>query len=163
MSEKERLIRELREAGTELVSALRAVPAESFEAVRSPEGWKGRDFIAHIAATDLVVSPRLIEMARHQADASVPEPAPIPGFPHEWNEREVAARRDRPVSDVIDEVERNRAGLIATIESSDDDLFDLWLPGRRDSAAGIIKMLSGQHVRQHARQALGETLPGPAA
>jgi hypothetical protein len=160
ISEKSRLLNDLREGGAELVAALRAVPTLEFDQVRSPEGWLGRDFVAHIAATDLVVGPRLIQLAARELDSNVAELEAIPGFPNAWTERDTAARRTVAIGAVIDEVEHKRQRLIQLVEDAHEDRFEFWLPNRRDTAAGIIRMLSGQHVRQHAKQAIGERLPG---
>ena len=117
---KAELLNKLRTSGDEVVSKLRAIPAESYEQGRYESGWNGRQILAHIASIEWSY-PRLIDIARDAQPSATPA-APDPptrtmrGGNDAYNDRQVAKRAHLTVPELLAEFEQNRAATIAAVE-----------------------------------------------
>ena len=163
---KRGLLEALRASRDEVLTLVRALPAERLEEGRYENGWNGRQILAHIASIEWSY-PRLIDIAR---DAASPPPAPaatpaadpptrsMRGGNDAYNDRQVAKRAHLSVAELLDEFERNRAATIAAVEAADERLFGQ--PIR--SAGGVVGPLAEvfhqvavAHVLGHARDISG--------
>jgi len=164
---KAELLDKLRTSGDEVVSKLRAIPAESYEQGRYESGWNGRQILAHIASIEWSY-PRLIDVAREaqspkpaeQPKEASPEPAtrPARGGINDYNERQVEKRAQMSVEDLIAEFEQNRATTIAAFEQADDSLLSQPIKsagGITGPLADVVSMIAIMHVDQHARDIAG--------
>jgi DinB superfamily len=163
---KTELLDKLRTSGDEVVSKLRAIPAESYEQGRYESGWNGRQILAHIAAIEWSY-PRLIDVAR-EAQSPKPEieegkpgePAhrPARGGINDYNERQVEKRAQMSVEELIAEFEQNRATTIAAFEQADESLLAQPIKsagGITGPLADVVSMIAIMHVDQHARDIAG--------
>jgi DinB superfamily len=164
---KQELLNKLRISGDDIVSKLRAMPAESFEQGRYESGWNGRQILAHIASIEWSY-PRLIDVAR---EAQSPKPTEAPkeasgepasrparGGINDYNERQVEKRAQMSVAELIDEFERNRATTIAAFEQADESLLSQPIRsagGVTGPLADVVSMIAIAHVDQHARDIAG--------
>jgi len=164
---KAELLDKLRTSGDEVVSKLRAIPAESYEQGRYESGWNGRQILAHIASIEWSY-PRLIDVAR---EAQSPKPAESPkeasaepatrparGGINDYNERQVEKRAQMSVAELIAEFEANRATTIAAFEQADDSLLAQPIKsagGITGPLADVVSMIAIMHVDQHARDIAG--------
>ena len=160
------LLQALRTSRDQVLTIVRALPAERLEEGRYENGWNGRQILAHIASIEWSY-PRLIDIAR-EASSAAPAPAATPaadlptrsmrGGNDAYNDRQVAKRAHLSVAELLDEFERNRAASIAAVEAADDRLFGQQIR----SAGGIVGPLAEVfhqvavvHVLGHARDISG--------
>ena len=164
---KAELLDKLRTSRDEVVSKLRAIPAEKYEEGRYESGWNGRQILAHIAAIEWSY-PRLIDVAREaqapkpeaKADEKPADPAhrPARGGINDYNERQVEKRKDMSVEELIAEFEENRATTIAAFEKADDSLLAQPIKsagGITGPLADVVSLVAIMHVDQHARDIAG--------
>ena len=163
---KRGLLEALRASRDEVLTLVRALPAERLEEGRYENGWNGRQILAHIASIEWSY-PRLIDIAR---DAASPPPAPaatpaadpptrsMRGGNDAYNDRQVAKRAHLSVAELLDEFERNRAATIAAVEAADERLFAQQIR----SAGGVVGPLAEvfhqvavAHVLGHTRDIAG--------
>jgi uncharacterized damage-inducible protein DinB len=169
---KQELLDKLRSSGDEIVSRLRAIPAESFEQGRYEGGWNGRQILAHIASIEWTY-PRLIDVAR-EAQAGPKPQADKPGEPthrparggiNDYNERQVEKRAHMSVEELIAEFEQNRATTIAAFEQADESLFGQQIRsagGITGPLADVINMIGVLHVDGHVSDITGDAAAGRA-
>jgi hypothetical protein len=163
---KSGLLQALRTSRDEVLTIVRALPAERLEEGRYENGWNGRQILAHIASIEWSY-PRLIDIAR-EALSAAPTPAAAPvadpptrsmrGGNDAYNDRQVAKRAHLSVAELLTEFERNRAATIAAVEAADDRLFGQQIR----SAGGVVGPLAEvfhqvavAHVLGHARDISG--------
>lgn len=174
---KEQLLADLRETGERVEATLRALPVDAFERGAYENGWNARQILAHMASMEWTY-PRLLDVARAAsqpapaapAEASSAKPARVERAPgagassgtpmDSYNDRQVARRADASISDLLDEFAKNRAALIAAIESADDALFDAQITsagGARGPMSGVLRYVAIEHVTGHLRDITGES------
>jgi uncharacterized damage-inducible protein DinB len=164
---KAELLDKLRTSGDEVVSKLRAIPAESYEQGRYESGWNGRQILAHIASIEWSY-PRLIDVAREAQSpkaaespkeaSAEPATRPARGGINDYNERQVEKRAQMSVAELIAEFEANRATTIAAFEQADDSLLSQPIKsagGITGPLADVVSMIAIMHVDQHARDIAG--------
>ena len=158
---KRGLLEALRASRDEVLTLVRALPAERLEEGRYENGWNGRQILAHIASIEWSY-PRLIDIAR---DAASPPPAPaatpaadpptrsMRGGNDAYNDRQVAKRAHLSVAELLDEFERNRAATIAAVEAADERLFGQQIR----SAGGVVGPLAEVFHQVAVAHVLGHT------
>jgi DinB superfamily len=165
---KSGLLQALHTSRDEVLTIVRALPAERLEEGRYENGWNGRQILAHIASIEWSY-PRLIDIAREASSvAPAPAAAAVPaadpptrsmrGGNDAYNDRQVAKRANLSVPELLSEFERNRAATIAAVEAADDRLFGQQIR----SAGGVVGPLAEvfhqvavAHVLGHARDISG--------
>ena len=162
---KSGLLQALRTSRDEVLTIVRALPAERLEEGRYENGWNGRQILAHIASIEWSY-PRLIDIAR---DAASPTPAPatpaadpptrsMRGGNDAYNDRQVAKRAHLSVAELLAEFERNRAATIAAVEAADEQLFGQQIRsagGVVGSLAEVFHQVAVAHVLGHAHDISG--------
>jgi hypothetical protein len=163
---KSGLLEALRTSRDEVLTLVRALPADRLEEGRYENGWNGRQILAHIASIEWSY-PRLIDIAR---DAASPPPAPaatpaadpptrsMRGGNDAYNDRQVAKRAHLSVAELLAEFERNRAATIAAVEAADERLFGQQIRsagGVVGSLAEVFQQVAVAHVLGHARDISG--------
>ena len=163
---KRGLLEALRTSRDEVLTLVRALPAERLEEGRYENGWNGRQILAHIASIEWSY-PRLIDIARDAASpplapAATPAAAPptrsMRGGNDAYNDRQVAKRAHLSVTDLLDEFERNRAATIAAVEAADERLFGQQIRsagGVVGSLAEVFHQVAVAHVLGHTRDISG--------
>ena len=158
---KRGLLEALRASRDEVLTLVRALPAERLEEGRYENGWNGRQILSHIASIEWSY-PRLIDIAR---DAASPPPAPaatpetdpptrsMRGGNDAYNDRQVAKRAHLSVAELLDEFERNRAATIAAVEAADERLFGQQIR----SAGGVVGPLAEVFHQVAVAHVLGHT------
>ena len=158
---KRGLLEALHTSRDEVLTLVRALPAERLEEGRYENGWNGRQILAHIASIEWSY-PRLIDIAR---DAASPPPAPaatpaadpptrsMRGGNDAYNDRQVAKRAHLSVAELLDEFERNRAATIAAVEAADERLFGQQIR----SAGGVVGPLAEVFHQVAVAHVLGHT------
>jgi DinB superfamily len=162
---KSGLLQALRTSRDEVLTLVRALPADRLEEGRYENGWNGRQILAHIASIEWSY-PRLIDIARDAASPPAPTATPAAAPPTRsmrggndaYNDRQVAKRAYLSVAELLTEFERNRAATIAAVEAADERLFGQQIR----SAGGIVGPLAEvfhqvavAHVLGHARDIAG--------
>jgi hypothetical protein len=172
MDTRATLLETLRSSGQDVVERLRALPGAEFERGRYENGWNGRQILAHIASIEWSY-PRLLEIARQGASGMAlaepvrrTAPGEAPGVPttapqggmDAYNARQVERRAGASVTDLIDEFERNRATLIAAVETTEPDLFDRPVRsagGLTGTLADVLREVAVVHVLGHVNDITG--------
>ena len=157
---KSELLTSLRAGRDEVLAIVRALPASALEQGRYENGWNGRQILAHLASIEWTY-PRLLDIAREAGAATPPPETPTRAMRDgndAYNERQVAKRADRSVTELLEEFEANRAATIRAVEAADDALFARTIR----SAGGITGPLglvfhrvAVEHVLGHARDIRG--------
>ena len=96
----------LRENRAQVVAFARAQPLEAWERPSPLEGWTCKDLLAHIGKGNDQIFQQLLRMVVAGAPVDI---AIFAEDTDEANAREVSARRDRPIEDVIAELEESGA------------------------------------------------------
>jgi len=158
------LLDQLRDAATDALSAMLAVPEVALASPGYEAGWTVRQIMAHVASMEFTYR-RLPAVAAASGDA---QNTPGGAFDMDgYNARQVARRAEVAPADLIDEFTRGRAALLVEFAALDEAL--LRAPMR--SAGGIagtlgevIAATAVEHVRTHCadfvRAAGAEPAPG---
>jgi len=136
----------LAEERTRMERFARALTEEELSRAVPGSTWRVKDFIAHVSTLDAVY------IGWFAALAGDPDPGNHRGSPDfdvdRFNESTVAERRDRSVSDLLDEATKLRGRLISIMERFSDDKLDTTI--RR----------SGDRKRPPVSLPLAQFLPG---
>ena len=102
------------------VAFIRGVPAEQW-ANMSPEGlWQARDYVAHLASIDPLLTAWFRSLQSKEDGA-----APARDFSiDDWNAEQILARRETSIDNLLIEMERNRADLIDALAGFSDEQLD---------------------------------------
>jgi hypothetical protein len=150
---RDEAIQQLRTARKELVETISGLNEEDFSRSKAVDKWTLKDLLAHIASWDE-------EMVRVLQTFTMPGEsiytyaiADRNGFAV-WNEEQVAARRERAVSEVMSEFEIARRDLIQVIEGLTDAVLNRSrMTSWGKSATGFeLIMTQVDHDREHAEQ-----------
>ncbi len=171
---KAELLAALRDSGEEAQAKLGALPAERFEDGRYEGGWNGRQILAHVASIEWTY-PRLLDIAKEGEPLAEDAPAPVlrqdakpaeDGNPTRtarggilnYNERQVAKRAEATVTELLDELRRNRGATIAAVEAVDDELLRTPITSAGGISGALSQVLFGvavHHVRGHIDDIVG--------
>jgi len=96
----------------------RRVPADGWEIVihGGEGGWNRRQMLAHIVTIDMRHAQRARIGAGIPDTSGVTDQAMLPPI-NDWNQRQVDARAGRTIEELLAEMRRNRADLIAQVRS----------------------------------------------
>jgi hypothetical protein len=117
------VIDKMAEERQRFVEWVRSVPEASWSRM-SPDGmWQARDYVAHLASID----PLLTGLARMFQAGQVPGTGPDGrAFSiDEWNEGQILERRERPIESLIADMEKSRVDLSASIAAFTDEQLEL--------------------------------------
>jgi hypothetical protein len=158
-AEKAALVADLRAEGLEGIAALRSLPQVAFEEGRYENGWNARQILAHLAAIEWTY-PRLLELAAAAPATGDPGGGQARGGMDAYNARQVEKRANASVGELLDELERNRAALVAAIETADPALLTAPIRsagGRTGTVAQVLRDVAIAHVSGHLADILGAT------
>ena len=137
----------------------RRVPADGWELVihDGEGGWNRRQMLAHIVTIDLRHAQRTRIGAGIADRSGVTDQANLPKI-NDWNQQQVDARADRSVDQLLSEMRRNRADLIALVRSMTPEqrerghidragqpalAFYDWLPHVHEHAVAHMREITG--------------------
>lgn len=163
---KAELLADLRASAEQLLAALRPLPPEHFERGVYENGWNGRQILAHVASIEWSY-PRLLEVARQSATGAPAETTSeglatriAQGGIDSYNARQVAKRAATPVAGLLDGFERNRAALLAAVESVDEALLSAPIRsagGVTGPVGRVLQAVAVGHVTGHTRDIVGSS------
>ena len=105
--------------------------------------WSARDIVAHITGWHAEMIPALDRMHRGEAPYADGAYDDYDG----WNARFVAARQDRPTSELLRELDTSHRDLLIAASRLPEASFAEGQP-----AAGLVDGVAGAHYREHAAQ-----------
>ena len=170
---KAALLAALRSSEQEMLSKLRALPAEEFEQGRYENGWNARQILAHVASIEWTY-PRLLDVARQAPEDATsgnggevrrtePGEGGLPtrtaqGGIDAYNQRQVDKRAQASVAELLEEFQKNRAATIAAVEGADEALLATPIRsagGVTGALAGVIQAVAVLHVLGHVSDIVG--------
>jgi uncharacterized protein (TIGR03083 family) len=111
MVEAGELVDRWQEFASSAVADLQAARSDAWQRPSAYPGWTAHDLLAHLSSTLLAI-PRLVDAAFSEARPESAEP-----FDQDrWNAGQIRRRRDRPVSDLIDEFQSGATDLSRVIQ-----------------------------------------------
>jgi len=157
---KGELIAALERSGHEALQTLRSLPAQAFTLGRYENGWNAREILAHIASIDWTYK-RLLEIPNQPPQPAVggPPSAQAQGGIDSYNQRQVERRAAASVSELIDELEKNRGDTIAAVRSAPPELLATPIRsagGAEGPLATVFMNVAVHHLEQHVRDIAGE-------
>ena len=102
---------------------VRGVPHEGW-AHTSPDGtWQARDYVAHLAAIDPLLTAWFRSLQRDRSEGGTGgggRPFDI----DDWNEKQILERRGRAIDELLADMEKHRVDLNATLARFTDEQLD---------------------------------------
>lgn len=139
----EPIARTLAESRAEVVAFARSLPPERWSEPSALPGWTRKDVLAHLAGDTGKVSAAAMRSA-------VDPEAPHPSYgtnEHELNARDLDARRETPVEDLIAEIESDGETWLELMSRFDEDTDRRW-PGFPISLREYLNLMI-PHDRDH--------------
>lgn len=154
------------EANRAMLTALvRCCPAEQIDRPVPESAWRVRDYIAHLAAADLIAAAYLRSARSGENGAAATQGRRL----DQWNGAEVRQRAGRSVPVLLAEMESRREQSVALLAELDDADLDheIYFPGDARRSPGPIPLRLwlrawSKHDLLHARDIL-RALPALAA
>ena len=147
MSEKKKaIIAEIEAARRSLIDLVQNLDAESLALPTCCEGWSVKDILAHLSAGEA----GLLQRARNAANGESTVPAP--GFNlNQHNQERIEQRRDWSVTQLVAEMNQNRAETLKFMETVPEEHLDrMGQLGPRQLTAGQIIAHIAHHEIEHA-------------
>ena len=141
---------QLRDNRAEVVEFARSLPVEAWDEASALEGWSRKDVLAHLAGDSNKVSTAAMRSA---IDPSVPHPS-FGENEHVLNAKDIEARRDTPVAELIAEIEDDCEMWLELMSRFEDNMDCRW-PGFPISLREYLDLMV-PHDRDH----LGEIRAG---
>ncbi len=134
---------QLRDNRAEVVEFARSLPAEAWDEPSALEGWSRKDVLAHLAGDSNKVSAAAMRSA---TDQSVPHPS-YGENEHVLNAKDIRARRDTPVAELIAEIEDDCETWLELMSRFEDNTDCRW-PGFPISLREYLDLMV-PHDRDH--------------
>jgi len=139
------------ESRAELIAFARSAPAALWSRPSPNAGWSCKDLLAHVAG-----DKGFIMILRAAVERTRLDPAPFAeGEGTRANARDVQARRDRSVEELIAEIESDgdvRQELMSRLTDADRELRQKEFPM---SLGEVLELGPGGHDREHLTQLRG--------
>ena len=116
-------------------------------------GWNAKQLLCHLALTANV--PGYLIGIAQVARSSSGGGAPSLNV-DEFNEREVARRRDNPVSEILDEIDATYETSIAAVKAAPDDLLAGTMRTPWGTEGVLAEMILHEDLRDHVMVHLSE-------
>lgn len=118
-----------------------ALSGEQWAKTVDLDGWKNQEVLAHVASVGTLVQPMIGAWANAPAGADVGAGLDINAL----NEQLVAARRDKSIAELADEIATTYAGVIEFVKNAPDDLMtrQITIMGYKDVEASdlLVRMV----------------------
>jgi len=148
---RDELVQDLRDSGSEALAAMMAVPESALERGCYEQGWTVRQIMAHVASMEFAYR-RLPELARGSRDAQTTTGGgrfDMDGY----NARQVEKRKSTPPAELAEEFRRGRGALVVLIADTEAELLDTPVRtagGVTGSLGQAIQETAVSHVRTHS-------------
>ena len=96
-----------------------AFSSDDWSKAKDFDGWKNTEVLAHVAAIGSLVAPMVTGMANAPAGTDAGATVNI----DQLNATLVAARADKTAAELVEELEKNYAGVIDFVKNAPDDLL----------------------------------------
>ena len=148
-AEKEDVIGAIRSAQQEVERLVSSAPESAWSKGAYEQGWNAKQVLCHIASTSGVAG-FLLSMAKAPGSGGMGGGFDIDAF----NSQQVAARQDKPVVEVLDELRGVCRRDIESVQNAPDDLLAQHLRapwGTEGSLADVIANSIEEHLMTHVR------------
>ena len=118
----QKVIDTMAEERSAFIEWVRSVSQETWSNL-SPDGmWQARDYVAHLASIDplLTALMRVFQSGGEVGRGSDGRPFSI----DDWNEKQILERRQRPIEELIVDMEKHRVDLNAALAGFTDEQLD---------------------------------------
>jgi len=139
----------IRDAQDEVERLVSSAPESAWSRPGYEQGWNAKQLLCHIASTSGVAG-FLVSMAKAPGAGGIGADFDVDA----WNAQAVAARQDKPIAEVMEEVRGNCQRDIESIQDAPADLLAghfraPW--GPEGSLADVIAGSIGEHLMMHVR------------
>ena len=139
------------------VEWVRSVPGEAWSRTSPGGAWQARDYVAHLAAIDPLLTAWFRSFQRPPSGESRPASA----FSiDDWNEEQIVARRGEAIEDLLEEMAAHRIEMNAALAGFTDEQLDREIHFGGDNKRSprdlpLLQFLSGwvYHDRWHTEDA----------
>jgi hypothetical protein len=146
-AEKTDVIEIIRNAQREVERLASSAPASAWSKPAYEQSWNAKQLLCHIASTSGVAG-FLIMMAKSPGSGGMGADFDVDA----WNTQAVAARQDKPIAEILDEVRGNCQRDIESVESTSDDLLAQHFKppwGNEGPLADVIIGSIEEHLMMH--------------
>ncbi|HEY5641133.1 MAG TPA: maleylpyruvate isomerase N-terminal domain-containing protein [Dehalococcoidia bacterium] len=146
MASKDRIIEGIREVQAEAERVASAMPGDAWDKGVYENGWNAKQILCHIALSANV--PAFLIAA-----ANSPGPAKMPGGADnidDFNESQVAMRMEKPVSEILEEMNHTYEQAVDVVHATPDELFarQIRTPWQTEGELGAL--ILDEELRGHA-------------
>lgn len=148
-AEKRDVIGAIRSAQQEVEGLVSATPESAWSKQAYEQGWNAKQLLCHIASTSRIAG-FLISMAKAPGSGGMGADFDIDAF----NAQQVAARQDKPIAEVLEEVCGNCQRDIESVENTPDDLLAQHFRAPWDMEGPLGDVIVGsveEHFMMHVR------------
>jgi hypothetical protein len=149
-AEKRDVIGAIRSAQQEVEGLVSSTPESAWSKQAYEQGWNARQLLCHIASTSRIAG-FLISMAKAPGSGGMGADFDIDAF----NAQQVAARQDKPIAEVLEEVRGNCQRDIESVENTPDDLLAQHFRAPWDMEGPLGDVIVGSvegHFMMHVRE-----------
>jgi hypothetical protein len=148
-ADKSDIIAAIRDVQSEVEGLVSSAPESAWSNGAYEKGWNAKELLCHVASTSGVAG-FLIAMAKAPGAGGMGGNFDIDAF----NAQQVAARKDKPVADVLEEVRGNCQREIESVENAPADLLAQHFRAPWDvegPLADVIVDSIKEHLMMHVR------------
>ena len=145
MASKDSIIEGIRQVQAETERIASAMPEDGWEEGVYENGWNARQILCHVALSANV--PAFLIAA-----ANSPEPAKMPGGGgniDDFNESQVAMRMEKPVAEIVKEINTTYEQAINVVQATPDELLakQIRTPWQTEGELGAL--ILDEDIRAH--------------
>ncbi len=145
MASKDGIIEGIRQVQAEAERIASAMPEDAWEEGVYENGWNARQILCHVALSANV--PAFLIAAAHS-----PEPAKMPGGADnidDFNESQVAMRMEKPVSEIVKELNSTYEQAVNVVQATPDELLakQIRTPWQTEGELGAL--ILDEDIRDH--------------
>ncbi len=148
-TEKRDVIGAIRSAQQEVEGLVSSTPESAWSKQAYEQGWNAKQLLCHIASTSRIAG-FLISMAKAPGSGGMGADFDIDAF----NAQQVAARQDKPIAEVLEELCGNCQRDIESVENTPDDLLAQHFRAPWDMEGPLGDVIVGsveEHFMMHVR------------
>jgi uncharacterized damage-inducible protein DinB len=149
-AEKRDVIDAIRSAQQEVERLVSSTPESAWSKQAYEQGWNAKQLLSHIASTSRIAG-FLISMAKAPGSGGMGADFDIDAF----NAQQVAARQEKPVMEVLEEVRGNCQRDIESVQDAPDDLLAQHFRAPWDMEGSLGDVIVGSiegHFMVHVRE-----------
>ena len=145
MASKDSIIAGIRQVHAEADRIASATPADAWEEGVYENGWNAKQILCHVALSANV--PAFLIAA-----ANSPEPAKMPGGADnidDFNESQVAMRMEKPVAEIVKELNTTYEQAINVVQATSDELLAKQIRTPWQTAGELGALILDEDIRDH--------------